>query len=85
MIGPLNDDNLMSELLTLREKDPDAFMRLILKTLKTYPELAVQDQAPSERKLRALDRMLDYFIETEEYEECSFIAGLKKRIEDAQE
>ncbi len=72
-------------MLQLREKDPDGFMNLVLNSLKKYPELAVEDRAPAENKLRALKAMLEHFENIEDYEDCAFIRDLTKQIKDEED
>lgn len=82
MSNPLRDKDLIQGLLKIRDKDPNAFMELMLRTLKSHPEFAVSDSAPLENKVRALTRLLQHFENMEKYEDCVFIADLKKQIED---
>lgn len=81
MKNPLYDEELLRAMVELKKKDPNAFMNLVLNSLKKYPELAVEDQHPAENKLRALQSMLLHFEGNESYEDCAFILELKKQIE----
>jgi hypothetical protein len=83
--NPLYDKELLQAMLQLREKDPDGFMNLVLNSLKKYPELAVEDRAPAENKLRALKAMLEHFENIEDYEDCAFIRDLTKQIKDEED
>ena len=78
--NPLYDKELLQAMMLLREKDPDGFMQLVLSSLKKFPELAVEDRAPAENKLRALKAMLEHFESIEDYEDCAFIRDLTKQI-----
>jgi hypothetical protein len=77
-----NKGREIEALLLLRERSPDAFMKLFLETIKQRPELAVDDSAPAEIKLRALEKMRLYFEKREEYEECAFIKQIGEKIKD---
>lgn len=72
-------------MMLLRERDPDGFMKLVLGSLKKYPELAVEDHAPAENKLRALKSMLEHFEQVEDYEDCAFLRDLTKQIKDEED
>lgn len=74
------DPNLVKELIKMRDEDPDAFMRTVLKALKHHEETALLDTAETGAKLKALDRLIDHFSELEEYEECLFLTNLKRKI-----
>jgi hypothetical protein len=80
----LNDREFIAKLEELKEKDLDGFMNLVLFSLKTHPDFAVEDDSPTENKVEALKRLLAHFEEKEEYEDCAFIRDLKKDIEDAE-
>jgi len=78
-------EEFLMALLKLRENDPDAFMQLILESLKRHPELAISDEHSVERKIQALEKMIRHFEEKEEYEECAFIKKLSDQIKDGSE
>jgi hypothetical protein len=80
--NPLRDESLMKELIRLRESDPDAFMQMVIEALKKNPDAAVEDSAPAQKKLVALESLMRYFQEIEGYEDCAFIRDLKQRIAD---
>lgn len=79
--NPLYDEELLKTLLELREKDFDGFMNLVLSSLKKHPEVALEDRAPVESKLKALTSMLKHYEENESYEDCAFLRDLKESIE----
>ncbi|CAB4175087.1 hypothetical protein UFOVP1247_77 [uncultured Caudovirales phage] len=79
------DPEFIARLQELKEKDPDLFMALVLESLKTFPELAVEDKQPLADKVKALKILMKFFEEREEYEDCVFIRDLQKKIEDAEE
>ena len=83
--NPLYDPNLLKVMLELREKDPDAFMDLVLNSLKKYPDLAIEDEAPTGNKLRALQLMLEHYENSENYEDCAFIRDLRQQIKDEED
>lgn len=78
----MNREEFLIELIRLQERDPDAFMQLILESLKRHPELAIADGAPVSNKVRALEKMLKHLEEKEEYEDCAFVRDLNTQIKD---
>ena len=79
-----DEEDFIALLMEVRDKDYDAFMNLVLKSLKTFPEFAVEDDAPIENKVSALKLVLNHLEEKENYEDCAFVRDLQKRIEDAE-
>jgi len=80
-----DDQEFIAKLEELKEKDIDGFMGLVLLSLKTHPDVAVQANTPIENKVLAMKRVLKHFEEREDYEDCAFLRDLQKRIEDAEE
>jgi hypothetical protein len=79
-----NDEEFIAKLEEIKEKDIDGFMSLVLLSLKTHPDFAVEDDTPIENKVSAMKRVLKHFEEKEDYEDCAFLRDLQKRIEDAE-
>lgn len=67
MQNPLDNIEVVRFLTQLKESDQAAFMKMVLLILKTF-------------RTEALDTMLNYFQELEEFEECQFILELKQEI-----
>lgn len=80
MQNPLNNIEIIRFLSQLRESDPDAFIRSVLLILKTFRTEALEDLAETDTKLAAIDTLLAYFEEIEEFEECQFLLDLKEEI-----
>ena len=80
-----NDPEFIALIEEIKSRDPDKFMDLVLNSLKTFPDYAVEDNVPMETKVNALEIVLKHFETREEYEDCAFIRDLQKRIEDAKE
>jgi hypothetical protein len=83
-MGELDDQEFIAKLEELKRNDIDAFMELVLFSLKTHEEFAVEDDAPIEHKREALKKIMNHFEGKEEYEDCAFIRDLQKRIDDAE-
>lgn len=78
-----SEQDFIQMLMEVRDRDYDKFMELVLTSLKTYPDFAVEDDAPIENKLTAMKVILNHLEEKEDYEDCVFILDLQKKIEDA--
>lgn len=81
-LSDMSREEFLLELIRLKEQDPNAFMQLILDSLKRNPEMAVADHAPAKTKLQALAKMLHHLEEKENYEDCAFIRDLNNKIKD---
>ena len=79
-----DDQEFIERLEQLKENDLDTFMKLVLLSLKTHPEFAVEDDTPTEDKIKAMKIVLKHFEEREDYEDCAFLLEIQKRIEDAE-
>jgi hypothetical protein len=80
----MDDPEFIERLEQLKTEDIDTFMKLVLLSLKTHPEFAVEDDTPTEDKISAMKIVLKHFEEREEYEDCAFLLDIQKRIEDAE-
>ena len=80
----MDDPEFIAMLEELKTKDIDTFMSLVLLSLKTHPEFAVEDDTPTEDKIKAMRIVLKHFEEREDYEDCAFLLDIQKRIEDAE-
>ena len=80
----INDQEFIARLEDLKKRDIGKFMDLVLESLKTFPDLAVEDDVPIENKISALKTVIKHFEEREDYEDCAFIRDLQKKIEDAE-
>jgi hypothetical protein len=78
------DPEFIAKLEELKSRDIDKFMELVLASLKTFPDLAVEDDTPTGNKIQALKVVLKHLEEREDYEDCAFIRDLQKKIEDAE-
>jgi hypothetical protein len=78
----LDRAEFLLELIKLKEQNPEEFMQLILATLKRHPDLAIDDAAPVENKTTALEKMLSFLEEKENYEDCAFVRDLTNQIKD---
>lgn len=76
----LNSDKLLNQLEALKREDIDIFYNVVFNSLSSYPDEAVEDPSPRESKIRALDSMIEHFVEKEEFEKCSFIKDIIDRI-----
>jgi hypothetical protein len=80
----LDEEEFVKHLIDLRTNDYDTFIQLVMNSLKTFPEFAVEDDAPTDIKKAALKVILNHLEEKEEYEDCAFVRDLQKKIDDAE-
>ena len=83
-MNAFDDQEFIAKLEELKERDIDQFMSLVLLSLKTHPDFAVEDDVPVDHKVEAMKKVLKHFEEKEDYEDCAFLRDLQKRIEDAE-
>jgi hypothetical protein len=83
-MNAFDDQEFIAKLEELKERDIDGFMSLVLFSLKTHPDFAVEDDVPVDYKVEAMKKVLKHFEEKEDYEDCAFLRDLQKRIEDAE-
>ena len=83
-MNAFDDQEFIAKLEELKERDIDGFMGLVLFSLKTHPDFAVEDDVPIETKVSAMKKVLKHFEEKEDYEDCAFLRDLQKKIEDAE-
>lgn len=76
----INSNELLRELKRLKDLDPEGFCNLIMKSLSFNPDAAVDDPAPKEIKINALNRLKEYFESIEDYENCALLKNLIDRI-----
>ncbi len=80
----LYSKELEEALLKLQKENIEEFTDLILGVLRYNPEQAVKDGSPASKKLSALNKMQEYLITTERYEDCAFVKTLIEKIQDAE-
>jgi hypothetical protein len=70
----------LMELIMLREHDYDAFMHKLYEALSGEFRGMVHDASPIEEKIKALDSMIRYFEELEQYEKCAELQRMAKEL-----
>lgn len=80
--NPLYDEELLNQMILLKEQDPNAFMDLVFQSLQSFPEAAVEDDADIDKKIRAITKMMKHYEGTETYEKCAFLLSLMNKIKD---
>lgn len=73
---------LLRMLAHLRDRDAASFFNLVFKALKNNPTYAIDDPTPSDKKIEALERVLEYFTSTEEYENCIVVKDIITKIQE---
>jgi len=80
----INDGELLKKMIALQNQEPDAFYDLIYEAIAEDPSRAIDEGSIAEKKTKALDKMIDHYLEREEYERCALLHDLKKKIQDAE-
>jgi hypothetical protein len=80
----INDGELLKKMIALQNQEPDAFYDLIYEAIAEDPSRAIDEGSIAEKKIKALDKMIDHYLEREEYERCALLHDLKKKIQDAE-
>lgn len=78
----LNDGDFIKKLALLKKYDYDKFMRVLYENFEMYPERISQDPYPKDTKVNALNKVLDYFKQIEEYEKCEVIKNILNGIKE---
>ena len=77
----LKTSQMLAELVSLRHTDFDAFMNLLYDALQRELSGAIFDQTPLTEKQEALNSMIQYFQDREEYEKCAVLRDMVQTIE----
>ena len=77
----LKTSQMLAELVSLRHTDFDAFMNLLYDALQRELSGAIFDQTPLTEKQEALNSMIQYFQDREEYEKCAVLRDMVLTIE----
>jgi hypothetical protein len=72
----LKTSQMLAELVSLRHTDFDAFMNLLYEALQKELSGAIFDETPLKEKHEALNSMIQYFQDREEYEKCAVLRDL---------
>jgi len=77
----LTTSQMLAELVSLRHTDFDAFMNLLYDALQRELSGAIFDETPLTEKQEALNSMIQYFQDKEEYEKCAVLRDMVLTIE----
>ena len=77
----LKTSQMLAELVSLRHTDFDAFMNLLYDALQRELSGAIFDETPLTEKQEALNSMIQYFQDKEEYEKCAVLRDMVLTIE----
>jgi len=73
---PLSSSQVLANLVQLRHTDFDAFMNLLYSALQNELKGAIFDDTPIADKRSALESMIQYFTDKEEYEKCAVLRDI---------
>ncbi len=74
------DIKLLKLLARLKKEDIHGFYSLIFESLSNNQEYAVDDPTPADNKIKALTKVMDYFVSIEEYENCAVVRNIIDKI-----
>ena len=77
----LKTSQMLAELVSLRHTDFDAFMNLLYDALQRELSGAIFDETSLTEKQEALNSMIQYFQDKEEYEKCAVLRDMVLTIE----
>lgn len=78
--NPFYDEELIRNLLSLHDRNPNKFMDLVMEAIKENPEVVINEESDPEKKMLALSRIRQHYAEREEYENCAIIKELEDKI-----
>lgn len=79
------DVKLLKLLARLKKEDKHGFYSLIFESLSNNQECAVDDPSPADTKIKALTKVMDYFVSIEEYENCAVVRNIIDKIKAKEE
>ena len=80
----LGDDAAASEfdrINELKESSKETMMNMIYNAVINEEDRAISSETPKDQKLEALNNIIDFFVQLEEYEKCSNIKKIIDRIQ----
>jgi folylpolyglutamate synthase/dihydropteroate synthase len=77
-----NRDNL-AMMAMLKDHDYDSFMRVLYKSIESFPERIKTDPFPLEHRILALKKVLKYFEndDIQEFEKCALLKKIIDELE----
>ena len=76
----LRSEDLIRKIEELKKTDLDSYYNLVFESITGFPEDAIEDDSPKKNKVAALNKLIDYFEQKEEYERCHELKKLLDRI-----
>ena len=83
-LDDLHSASNLEKMKFLKDNDYDKFMRVLYKSIESFPERIKTDPFPLEHRISAIKKVLDYFEDDDrqEFEKCAL---LKKVIDELEE
>ena len=76
----INSKELLEALGGLADQDPEGFCKLIMESINHNQQAVLDDNAPSQIKIRALNKLRGYFESIEDYENCQVLTDLINQL-----
>ena len=80
-INPFDDPDFASFMMSMKKLSEDRMMELSYDLLIQNIDSAVLHSAPAIDKIRAIDKILIFFEDKEEYEKCAKLNKIKLKLE----
>ena len=78
----INGEELLKTLGGMADQDPEGFCKLIMESINNNQRAVIDDNAPSQIKIRALNKLRGYFESIEDYENCQVLTDLINQLKD---
>lgn len=76
----IRSEDLIKKIELLKKQDLEAYYQLVYESITNFPEDAVEDDSPKSNKVSALNKLIDYFEQKEEYEKCAKLKNILDQI-----
>lgn len=71
---------MLTELMRLKHSNPDLFMDKLYDAIIGDGIAMINDNTPTEEKVMAINAMISWFQEKEEYEKCATLKELANQL-----
>lgn len=79
---PRRDSPFYGMMASLIFTHKDQFYQALYEAISKHPSYVVLSDLESEKKLKVLDGMIQYYEAKESYEKCATLLNIKKEIEE---
>jgi hypothetical protein len=82
-LDDLHSASNLEKMKFLKDNDYDKFMRVLYKSIESFPERIKTDPFPLESRIAALYKVIDYFKgdDIQEFKKCAIIQNIINELE----